>query len=696
MAEVTIEQAMAIALAHHQAGRLDQAEPIYRQVLARVPNQVDALHLLGMIALQCGKHDHAIDLIGRAIAISSTVPDFHNNFGMALLGKGDHAAAVTAFRKALALRAEYPQAHNNLGVAIGAMGQQPVAIESYRTAVRLKPDYVEAHRNLADALNSQGRFAEAVDSYRAALSIVPDDARTLNDLANALRQLGRQDEAEATYRRAIAKAPDFAVPYNNLANLLKDKGHLEEAIDLYRKAIQISPQLAPLYNNLGNALAETGALDDAIASYRRVLELTPDDAALHGSLLLTLHYHPDIDGKTALAEHRAWNRQHGEPLRKLIQPHTNNRDPQRKLRIGYVSADLRDHPVGRFLMPLLQHHDRTKFESYCYSGAPVEDAITAQIRAVADHWQATMTLSDQQLAEQIRKDQIDILVDLAAHTAGSRMRVFGMKPAPVQVSYLAYVGTTGLDAIDYRLTDPYLDPPGLNDAFYTEQSVRLPETYWCYQPAGAAPEPGPLPALASGHVTFGSMNNFAKVTDRMLDIWAQLLNTVPNARLLIHAKAGSHRTRVENRLAADGIDTNRLGFINRLPIEQYFSQFLRFDVGLDTYPYGGGTTTCDALWMGVPVVSRFGQRAVSRAGLSILSNAGLSDLVVETDEQYVQVAAALAADLPRLTDLHSTLRDRMRSSPLMNAPRFASNVEQAFRTMWRTWCERAENQTAST
>ena len=687
MAEVTIEQAMEIAVAHHQAGRLAQAEPIYRQVLSKLPNHVDALHLLGMIALQSGKTDPAIDLIRRAIAINPRVPDYYNNLGMALLSKPDYPAALSAFRSAISLRAEYPQAHNNYGVALAASGQAPAAIESYRTAIRLKPDYVEAHRNLADSLNSQGQFAEAVESYRAALRCAPNDARTLNDLANALRQVGKQDEAEATYRQSIANAPNFAVPYNNLANLLKDQGHLEQAIEFYRKAIEISPKIAPLYNNLGNALAETGALDEAIVSYRKVLELTPQDSALHGSLLLTLHYHPDIDPKTNLEEHRIWNQRHGEPLKKFIQPHRNDRDPNRRLRIGYVSADLRDHPVGRFLLPLLQQHDRAQFENFCYAGAPVPDATTEQIRAVADVWRPTLTLSDEQLAEQIRKDQIDILVDLAAHTAGSRLRVFAMKPAPVQVSYLAYVGTTGLEAIDYRLTDPYLDPPGLNDEFYAEESIRLPETYWCYQPAGAAPEPGPLPALAAGHVTFGSMNNFAKLNDRVLDTWAQLLKTVPNSWLLIHAKAGSHRTRVENRMAADGIDTNRIGFINRLPIEQYFSQYQRFDIALDTYPYGGGTTTCDALWMGVPVVSRFGQRAVSRAGLSILSNAGLPHLVAETDERYVQIAAELTADLPKLAELRATLRDRLRSSPLMDAPRFARNVENAFRTMWRRWCE---------
>jgi len=689
--QVTVEQALQIALQHHQAGRLAEAEPIYRQILAHEPNNADALHLLGMIALQVGQHDGAIDFIRRAIAVNPRVPDYHNNLGMAYLGKAQHTAAVAAFRTALQLRTEYPQAHNNLGVAQGAMGQPLAAIESYRTAVKLNPDYVEAYRNLADTLNSQGRFREAVEMYREALRCVPNEARTLNDLANALRQLGQHTEAEQAYRDAITNAPSFAVPWNNLANLLKDQGHLEAAIDAYRKAIKISPEIAPLYNNLGNALAETGALDEALECYRKVMAMTPNDSLLHGSLLLTLHYHPELDPQFVFEEHREWNRRHAEPLKASIQPHGNDRDPDRKLRIGYVSADLRDHPVGRFLLPLLRNHDRSLFESFCYSGSPTDDAVTEQIRAVSDNWRPTLTLNDEQLAEAIRRDRIDILVDLAAHTAGSRMRVFARKPAPVQVTYLAYVGTTGLDTIDYRFTDPYLDPPGLNDAYYTEQSIRLPDTYWCYEPATAVPEPGPLPAASGGHVTFGCMNNFAKVSDALLGTWAKLLRGLPGSKMLIHAKAGSHRVRVEKIFAEGGIKSGRIGFINRLPIQEYFMQYQRFDIALDTFPYCGGTTTCDALWMGVPVVSRYGQRAVSRAGLSILSNVGLREFIAETDGQYIEIATVLASDVPRLAELRSSLRQRMRSSPLMDGPRFARNVEAAFRRMWRTWSGNARS-----
>jgi predicted O-linked N-acetylglucosamine transferase (SPINDLY family) len=684
--QVTVHQALEMALKLHQSGRLNEAEPIYRQILTREPNNVDALHLLGMIALQVGQHDAAIELIRRAIALNPRVPDYHNNLGMGYLGKAQHTAAVASFRTAMQLKPDYPQAHNNLGVALGALNQAPAAIDCYRSAVKLKPDYVEAWRNLADTLNSQGRFREAVDAYREALKCVPNDSRTLNDLANALRQLGKNDEAEATYRAAIEHMPNFAVPWNNLANLLKDNGHLEAAIDAYRKAIEISPDLAPLYNNLGNALAETGALDEAIECYRKVTTMTPEDAPLHGSLLLTLHYHPEFDPAMALEEHREWNRRHAEPLRKFILPHSNDRNPDRRLKIGYVSADFRDHPVGRFMLPLLYNHDRSQVEVFCYSGSPTDDALSDQARAATDVWRPTLTLNDEQLAETIRRDRIDILVDLAAHTAGSRMRVFARKPAPVEVSYLAYVGTTGVSAIDYRFTDPYLDPPGLNDQFYVEESVRLPQCYWCYQAPANVPEPNALPAASGGHVTFGSMNNFAKVSDSLLKTWTDLLNALPTAHMLIHAKAGSHRERVQKIFTVAGIAAERLGFINRLPVGEYFMQFHRFDVGLDTFPYGGGTTTCDALWMGVPVVSRFGQRAVSRAGLSILSNVGLPQLVVDSDERYIATAIELASDIPRLVETRATLRQQMSASPLMDGKRFARDVEAAFREMWKRWC----------
>jgi predicted O-linked N-acetylglucosamine transferase (SPINDLY family) len=587
MAQITIQQAFDLALQHHRAGRLREAENLYKQILAHQPNHADATRLLGVIARQMGRTDIAVDL----------------------------------FRRAIALRPGYPEAHSNLG--------------------------------------------------------------------NALKDKGQLDEAIAAYRQAIALRPGYAEAHSNLGNALNDKGQLDEAIAAYQQAIALDPNLAETHSNLGNALNDKGQLDEAIAAYRQAMTLRPNYTEAHSNLAYTLHFHPSYDAQAIAGEHCRWKSQHAEPLRKFIQPHTNNRDPERRLRIGYVSPDFRKHPVGRFLLPLLAHHDKKQVEVFGYSQVALHDEITDRLRSYTDGWRTILGLSDAGVADVIRQDQIDILVDLAMHMANSRLLVFARKPAPVQVTYLAYCSTTGLDTIDYRLSDPYLDPPGGDESFYSEKTIRLPETYWCYESIIASSEVGPVPALERGVITFGCLNNFCKISEPALGTWAEVLGAVPNSQLLLSAHQGSHRQRVQQRLERDGIEPSRVQFAGRMPLEKYFDLYRRIDIALDTFPYGGGTTTCDALWMGVSVVSLVGTTAVNRGGLSILSNVGVPELTARSKEEYVRLASALAADLPRLRDLRMTLRGRMEQSPLMDAPRFARHIEAAYRQMWRSWCETA-------
>jgi predicted O-linked N-acetylglucosamine transferase (SPINDLY family) len=391
-------------------------------------------------------------------------------------------------------------------------------------------------------------------------------------------------------------------------------------------------------------------------------------------------------------EHRRWNQQHAEPLRKFIQPHTNNRESERPLRIGYVSPDFRDHPVGRFLLPLLAAHDPNNFAVFCYAEVHHPDRLTDLLHRHAKQWRNTVGLTDERAAELIREDQIDILVDLTMHMARNRLLLFARKPAPVQATYLAYCSTTGLNTIDYRLTDPHHDPPGVNDAYYSETSIRLPETYWCYSSVEQSPQVSLPPALGTGDVTFGCLNNFCKVSPEALDVWIQLLGATPKSRLILHAHEGSHRQRVWDSLQHQGIDPHRLRFVGMLPFYEYFNMYEQIDIGLDPFPYNGGTTTCDALWMGVPVVTLSGRTGVGRGGVSVLRNVGLTELIGETPEQYVRIATGLAGDLPRLAELRRTLRSRMQASPLMDAPRFARNIEAAYRQMWRNWCAQTDGQ----
>jgi len=389
MPPVTVPQALELALQHHQAGRLAEADALYRQILAVQPNHPDALHLLGLVACQAGHSD----------------------------------AAVGWIRQAIALKPNYPEAYNNLGAALRDKGQLDEAIASCRQAIALRPNYPEAFSNLGNALRDQGLL----------------------------------DEASSAYRQAIAFDPNLAGAHFNLGNVLRDKGQLDEAIASYRQAIALRPDYPEAYCNLGNALRDQQQLDEAIAAYQRAIALGPNLPEARSNLVLILHYHPGYDGKTIGEEQRRWNRQHAEPLRPFIQPHRNHPAPERRLRIGYVSADFRGHVVGRYLLPLFEHHDRTEFELCCYSGVWRPDEVTARFQSLAGQWRSTLGLGDPQLAELIREDGVDVLVDLSLHSAGNRLPVFARQPAPVQVSYAGYPGSTGLEAIGYRMSDRWLE-----------------------------------------------------------------------------------------------------------------------------------------------------------------------------------------------------------------------------------------------
>jgi protein O-GlcNAc transferase len=582
MPDLSADQAFALALEHHRAGRLAEAEQGYRAILQRVPRHADSLNLLGVIALQVGNLPSALALVQRAVA----------------------------------LRPDSPVCRNNLGTVFERHGRDDEAALCYEAAIDLDAGYAEAHNNLGFLRARQDRLAEA----------------------------------EELYRKAIELDPTFAEPHTNRGNLLKDRGEL----------------------------------DTAIASYRRAVALRPDLSALHSNLLLSLHYHPDYSPADLLREHREWAERHVAPLAAVRVPHANGREPNRRLRLGYVSPDFREHSVARFVLPLFREHDRAEVEVFAYSDVTAPDPVTGLVRNHVDHWREVAGLGDAQLADAIRADGIDVLVDLAAHSGRNRLLAFARKPAPVQVTYLAYCSTTGVDAIDYRITDRFLDPPS-ELAHYTEASIHLPNCYWCYSapPLGRTPtqrQPGPP--------TFGCLNNFAKVSDATLALWMRLLKRVPEARLLLYARTEAHRDRVRRAMREAGIEESRAAFVCRQSLAHYLETYREMDVALDPYPYGGGTTTCDALWMGVPVVSLAGRTAVSRAGSTLLSNLGLERLVARSQEQYVDLAAALIRDADQLAALRRELRDRIEASPVMDLKQFTRDFEKLLRSAWRAWCER--------
>jgi len=474
-----------------------------------------------------------------------------------------------------------------------------------------------------------------------------------------------------------------------LANLYLTLEAPDLATAASRAAVALQGDSPSAAAHLAAALQAQGDLDGTIAAHRRAVELKPDSAEAHSNLLYVLNFHPAQSTEQLFAEHRAWAERHAEPLTALAPPHGNDRKQARRLRVGYVSAHFREHSVSFFSLPLLESHNPDKVEVFAYSNSGDIDAITERFKKVAT-WRQIEGLSDEAAAQQIRDDQIDILVDLTGHIGGNRLPLFARKPAPVQVTYLGYQNTTGMTAMDYRLTDALADPPGTTDAFYTEKLVRLPGSFFCYRPPDAAPEVNELPALASGRVTLGWLNFLAKTTPEAIQMWSRLLTAVPTAQLLVLAyRPGAFEERVLDAMAAAGVDPARVEIVNWRPPDAYLRLHHRIDIALDSFPFNGHTTICNALWMGVPSVARQGSSYASRFGGTALANLGLEELIAHSDEEYVEIVARLAGDLPKLAELRRGLRDRMAASPLMDAKTFTSNVEQAYRQMWQRWCRGA-------
>jgi protein O-GlcNAc transferase len=620
--ETPIESTLKLAIQHHKAGHLAQAEKLYRHILAQNPNHPEALNLLGVIAQQVGNPDAAIHLLNQAINANPSAPDYHINLGVALYTIARFDDAIAAYHQALRLDPNNPVAHNNLG--------------------------------------------------------------------NALRQIGRLDEAISESREALRLNPNYAEASNNLGNALQDRGLLDEATAAYRHAIQLNPHYSEAFSNLAGNLKNVGDLDDSIAAFRDSLRLNPVNSAVHSNLLNTLNLHPDYDARQILDQCRDWAKRFETPLTPPAQTYPNDRSPDRSLRIGYVSPDLYGkHPIGRILAPILAAHYPRNVKVVCYSGVVGSDQTTARLKSSASLWRDVAAATDADVARQIREDRIDILVDLALHTIGNRLLVFARRPAPIQVTWLGYPGTTGLNAIDYRLTDPILDPPGSGDELYSEKSIRLPRSFWCYAPPVENEPVNSLPALEAGFITFGSFSSFAKVTKPTITLWIETLNAVPNSRLLILCPRGNHRQQFLKTFASSGISPNRIELIDSAPLLQYMQNYHRVDFCLDTHPYPGHTTTCDALWMGVPTVTLRGQTAVARGGASILTNVGLTEWIADSPRQYVEIATAMAADPNRLAGLRSESRDRLRNSPLMDWKQFAADLESAYRLMWQTWIDHA-------
>jgi protein O-GlcNAc transferase len=600
--------------------------------------------------------------------------------------------ATGFLRRIVAHTPSHADANYLLGLIAFAARDPLEAHARFAVACQGQPQNAGFRSNLAEAARRLGRLDEAIAHFERALADdeLQVEARFNLGLAHAAR--GELERARHCFELASALRPDDARLAQRLARAHYELGELDQAQDTLQRLIAASPDTASVHASLGTVLFQLGEHTRARACLRRALELEPS-AAVHSALLFQLMFAGEIDAHAIREEAERFGASFARrDLRLPDAQRARTLDPQRRLRIGYVSADFREHVTANVVLPLLRHHSRDAFEVHCYASQTEFDALSDEFRSLAQRFRDITQLSDDAAAELIASDQIDILVDLSMHLAGNRLGVFARKPAPLQLCWFAYPGTTGVGSIDYRFSDPVLDPPDSGDEQYSERTWRLPDSFWCWEPLLPELEPGPPPLLACGLPTFGSLNNFCKVSEPCLATWAHVLRALPEARFMLMAPPGRARARLAERFERLGISASRLKFVAHQPRRAYFELYREIDVCLDTLPYNGHTTSLDALWMGVPVLTLVGERVVGRAGLCQARSLDLPELVATTPEELAARAAALVRDPSRLIDLRASLRARLARSPLMDGSRFARNFEDGCRAIWRRWC----SETAST
>jgi protein O-GlcNAc transferase len=593
--------------------------------------------------------------------------------------------AERACRDILAQTPSNADALQLLGLIAGQTGHLEHALTLFDLALAQRPDFAAVYGNRGIALMSLGREDEAGASLRRAVELRPDHLYSWYALGNALVGKGEREGAEAAFREALKLNPAFVEARSNLALALQHWGRTDEAIEEFERAIRDGPNHVALNYQLGVALHAVGRVEEAAGLYRRALELEPGHSLAASNLLLAVNYLPSFSREDLLNIHRSFDIGQAQALAPTSPSYANDRDPERKLRIGYASGDLRSHPVGFYLVGPLAARDPAAVEVFCYSNDPRQDELTEGFKRLSDNWRPVFGRSDEEVAALIRNDQIDILVDLSGHTEGGRPLLFARKPAPVQASWLGYPGTTGLSAMDYSVMDPSTAPEGA-EAWFTEALARLPHGRFCYSPPAYAPDvaaPGERP------LTFGSFSNLAKIGPEVVRVWARVLDAVPGSRLVLKWSALAQpkvRQRLADEFAAVGVGADRLELRGGSSHADWLAQYADIDIALDPFPFGGGLTSSEALWMGVPVVTLPLSRAASRQTLAFLHALGLDDLAAASEDDYVRIAAELAADPARRAELRQSLRERMATSPMNDPDTFAGALQAAYRQMWRRWC----------
>lgn len=682
----------SLGVALHALGRLDEAEVGYRRTLEIKSDYFEAHHNLGSLLQDLGRLDEAELSYRMALEINPDSAEAHNNLGNILLERNRLDEAELSCRRALAIKPDFAEAHNNLGNLLKELNRSDEAELSYRRALAIKPDFAEVLCNLGVTLNDFGQLDEAESSFRQALRIKPDYADANNNLALVLTELRRIDEALISFRAALELKPDFAEAHNNLGSTLMEQGRLAEAEVCLSRALEINPDYAYAYNNLGNFLQKCGRLEQALPYFRRALQIKPDYAEAHSNLIFSQDLMVGKDAASLLEERVRWDATHAAHLHQQL-THANSPDPERRIRIGYVSADFREHSASKAFGGLLTHYDRSQFEVFAYSNfRGKDDKFTELFKQSVTTWRSVVGLSDAAAAKMISDDGIDILVDLSGHSANNRLLTFAHKPAPIQVTAWGYAGGTGMRTMDVLFTDSVMVPPE-NRHYFVEEIRYLPNALGAFfiEPFPDATE---LPALSSGIVTFGSLNRLVKVSDETYRAWTQILLAIPDSRLVLKTAELndiSTQERVVEYFTSAGVAADRITLQGKTSWYEHMLAYRQIDIGLDPFPQGGGVTALEGLMMGVPIINLLGSTVAGRLSASIVTTLGLSDWIAKTREQYIELAIQKATDLQSLATLRQQLRGIFSSSIIGDQAAYAQAVELEYRQLWRQWCNKAGN-----
>ncbi len=680
-------------LVYAAIGRIEMALGDFQRAIRLKPDFAEAYNSIGVTLRKQDRIDEAIEYYRQAIEFRPDLVMAHNNLGNALKSKGDLGAALTHYRHALTLQPDFVEAINNLGTVYTMQGALDEARVAFERVLQLRPEYPDALNNLGAVYQKRGDIAAARQCFERALQISPGFAAAHANLASVLNAQEDFYNAIESCRQALEIAPEFPEAYFNLGIAFKDLGLPLKALKYFETAVKLRPTYAGAYNGIANICRDQGQFELAGTFYREAFSVDPTNHEVHSNLLFTMSHHVMTTPEALLEAHRDWAASHcheGRAHRYTHSPATAHGG--HRLRIGYVSPDFRRHAAAFFLEPLLAAHDRRVVEIYCYAELGRTDQVTARFRQSADAWRDTAGMSDTQLARQIVDDRIDILVDLAGHTAGNRLTMFAFKPAPVQATYLGYCATTGLEEIDYWISDDVIHPADTRE-LAVESILRLPRCWVSYQTPVDAPA---VQVPQHDHVTFGCFNDRSKICAEVVGVWSRILERVAGSRLILKARQYADadiNAELASLFRQHGIDAARIEFQPLSLPEEYFSCYHAIDIALDPFPRHGGVTTADALWMGVPVVTLIGERFIERHGASLLAAIGAQDWIAQDPDHYIEIAVALAADPGRRRVLRLTQRQRMRESPLCDPQGLARAMEGLYRRMWRHYVESAHGST---